>query len=74
VVTTKVEQKIGVPRPIRLKIRPKGHQVSIDDVLETTLRLTLLHYGSLKFPKLPVMLHGADRIAGLLLRGVCLSI
>jgi Piwi domain len=73
VVTTKVEQKIGVPRPIRLKIRPEGHQVSIDDVLETTLKLTLLHYGSLKSPKLPVMLHGADRIAGLRLRGVYLS-
>jgi Piwi domain len=73
VVTTKVEQKIGVPRPIRLKIRPEGHQVSIDDVLETTLKLTLLHYGSLKSPKLPVMLHGADRIAGLRLRGVSLS-
>jgi hypothetical protein len=73
VVTTKVEQKIGVPRPIRLKIRPEGHQVSIDDVLETTLKLTLLHYGSLKSPKLPVLLHGADRIAGLRLRGVYLS-
>jgi Piwi domain len=73
VVTTKVEQKIGVPRPIRLKIRPEGHQVSIDDVIETTLKLTLLHYGSLKSPKLPVMLHGADRIAGLRLRGVYLS-
>jgi hypothetical protein len=73
VVTTKVEQKIGVPRPIRLKIRPEGHQVSIDDVLETTLKLTLLHYGSLKSPKLPIMLHGADRIAGLRLRGVYLS-
>lgn len=73
VVTTKVEQKIGVPRPIRLKIRPEGYQVSIDDVLETTLKLTLLHYGSLKSPKLPVMLHGADRIAGLRLRGVYLS-
>lgn len=73
VVTTKVEPKIGVPRPIRLKIRPEGHQVSIDDVLETTLKLTLLHYGSLKSPKLPVMLHGADRIAGLRLRGVYLS-
>jgi Piwi domain len=73
VATTKVEQRIGVPRPIRLKIRPEGHQVSIDDVLETTLKLTLLHYGSLKSPKLPVMLHGADRIAGLRLRGVYLS-
>ena len=72
-VTTKVEQKIGVPRPIRLKIRPEGHQVSIDDVLETTLKLTLLHYGSLKSPRLPVILHGADRIAGLRLRGVYLS-
>jgi argonaute-like protein implicated in RNA metabolism and viral defense len=73
IVTTKIEPKIGVPRPIRLKIRPEGHQVSINDVLKTTLKLTLLHYGSLKSPKLPVMLHGADRIAGLRLRGVYLS-
>ena len=47
---------------------------SIDDVLETTLKLTLLHYGSLKSPKLPVMLRGADRIAGLRLRGVYLGV
>lgn len=72
-VTTEVDIKIGVPRPIRLNIRPEGHQVSIDDVLETTLKFTLLHYGSLKLPRLPVMLHGADKIAGLRLRGVSLS-
>jgi argonaute-like protein implicated in RNA metabolism and viral defense len=72
VVTTKVEPKSGVPRPIRVRIRSEGHQVSIDDVLETTLKLTLLHDGSLKSLKLPVMLHGADRLVGLKLRGVYL--
>jgi hypothetical protein len=72
-VTTKVELKIGVPRPIRLHIHPEGHQVPIEAVLETTLKLTLLHYGALKPPKLPVMLHGADRLAKLRLRGIYLS-
>jgi Piwi domain len=71
-VTTKVTPKIGVPRPIRLSIRPEGHQVAIEEVLETTLKLTLLHYGALKPPKLPVMLHGADRLATLRLRGIYL--
>ena len=71
-VTTKVTPKIGVPRPIRLNIRPEGHQVPIEAVLETTLKLTLLHYGALKPPKLPVVLHGADRLAALRLRGIYL--
>ncbi|AFY97140.1 Piwi domain-containing protein [Chamaesiphon minutus] len=71
-VTTKVELKVGVPRPIRLNIRPEGHQVAIEEVLETTLKLTLLHYGALKPPKLPVMLNGAHRLAKLRLRGIYL--
>ena len=69
-VTTQVAIKIGVPRPIRLKIRPEGHQVSIDQVLETTLKFTLLNYGALKSLRLPVMLDGADKIARLRLQGV----
>ena len=69
-VTTQVGIKIGVPRPIRLKIRSEGHQVSIDQVLETTLKFTLLNYGALKSLRLPVMLDGADKIARLRLQGV----
>jgi hypothetical protein len=52
-VATKVAPRIGVPKPMRVNIRPEGHQVSIDDVLETYLKPTLLHYDSLNPPKLP---------------------
>ncbi len=69
-VTTQVVERIGVPRPIRLTIRPEGHQVSMEQVLEATLKLTLLHHGALKPPRLPMLLHGADRLADLRLNGV----
>lgn len=72
-VTTKVSVKIGLARPLRLTIREEGHQVSIDDVLETTLKLTLLHHGALQTPRLPMPLYGSDRIAYLRLNGINFS-
>lgn len=69
-VTTQVVEKIGVPRPIRLKVRPEGHQVPIEQILDATMKLTLLHHGALKPPRLPMLLHGADRLADLRLNGV----
>lgn len=69
-VTTQVVEKIGVPRPIRLTVRPEGHQVPIEQILDATLKLTLLHHGALKPPRLPMLLHGADRLADLRLNGV----
>ncbi|MCU0549134.1 MAG: hypothetical protein MUC48_07280 [Leptolyngbya sp. Prado105] len=69
-VTTQVVERIGVPRPIRLTVRPEGHQVLIEQVLDATLKMTLLHHGALKPPRLPMLLHGADRLADLRLNGV----
>ncbi|MFQ4147041.1 Piwi domain-containing protein [Chlorogloeopsis sp. ULAP02] len=69
-VTTKVPDKIGLARPIRLTVCEQGHQVSIESVLETTLKLTLLHHGALKEPRLPMPLYGSDRMAYLRLQGI----
>jgi hypothetical protein len=69
-VTTQVADRIGVPRPIRLTVRPEGHPASIEQVMDATLKLTLLHHGALKPPRLPMVLHGADRLAGLRLNGI----
>lgn len=69
-VTTKVSSNIGLARPLRLKVHPEGHQVPIDRVLETTLKLTLLHYGALQTPRLPMPIYGSDRISYLRLKGI----
>lgn len=69
-ITTKVSPNVGLARPLRLKIHPEGHQVPIEQVIDTTLKLTLLHHGALKAPRLPMPLHGADRMAGLRLNGI----
>lgn len=69
-VTTKPSQQVGLARPLRLRVHEASPQVLLDDVLETTLKLTLLHHGSLNRPRLPVLLHGADRMAGLKLKGI----
>jgi hypothetical protein len=73
-VTTEVYPNMGVPNPLRLKIHPQGKQVKIEDVVDTTLKLTLLHYGSLKSPRLPLPLYGADKMAYLRLQGIYPSI
>ncbi|PIG93374.1 Piwi domain-containing protein [Gloeocapsopsis sp. IPPAS B-1203] len=73
IVTTKVHSSVGLARPLRLRIHPQGHQTSIENVVETTLKLTLLHYGALKEPRLPMVLHGSDRIAYLRLNGINFS-
>ena len=69
-VTTKVSPSVGLARPLRLCVREEGHPASIEQVLETTLKLTLLHHGALKTPRLPMPLHGADRMAYLKLNGI----
>lgn len=70
VVTTQVPPKIGLPRPLRLKVREEGASVDIKTLVDTTLKLTLLHHGSLKDPRLPIPLFGADRIAYRRLQGI----
>jgi hypothetical protein len=73
-VTTQVPPSIGVPRPIRLTVRKEGYPASIESVLETTLKLTLLHHGSLKPPRIPMPIYGADRMAYLKLNGIYPSV
>jgi argonaute-like protein implicated in RNA metabolism and viral defense len=69
-VTTKVSSNVGLSRPLRLRLHADGYQVPIEQVVETTLKLTLLHHGALKTPRLPMPLHGADRMAYLKLSGI----
>ncbi|MHA2246062.1 MAG: Piwi domain-containing protein [Candidatus Hodarchaeales archaeon] len=55
--------------PIPLRIRTE-YPMTIEQALISVLSLTLLHYGSLRPPKLPVTIHWSDRIAGLALKGI----
>ena len=71
-ITTELKsENMGLPYPLRLKIIPdEGQQVSIESLVEATLKLTLLHHGALKEPRLPVPLFGSDRIARRRLQGI----
>lgn len=69
-VTTQVPPTIGLPRPLRLRVRAEGASVDLKTLVDTTLKLTLLHHGSLKDPRLPIPLFGADRIAYRRLQGI----
>ncbi len=73
-VTTKVSESVGLARPLRLIIHEQGYPASIEQVIETTLKLTLLHHGALKAPRLPMPIYGADRMAYLRLNGIYPSI
>ena len=73
-ITSHVSEQIGVPRPLRLKVHELGEQVNLKQLVDTTLKLTLLHYGSLKDPRLPIPLYGADAIAHRRLQGICPSL
>jgi Piwi domain len=73
-VTTKVTSNVGLSRPLRLRIHEQGHQALIEQVVETTLKLTLLHHGALKTPRLPMPLYGADRMAYLKISGIYPSV
>lgn len=73
-VTTEVKsEKMGLPQPLRLRVIPDADQeqpVSIESLIEATLKLTLLHHGALKEPRLPVPLYGSDKIAYRRLQGI----
>jgi argonaute-like protein implicated in RNA metabolism and viral defense len=70
-VTTELNSaKIGLPLPLRLRIHEAGHQVSLESLVEATLKLTLLHHGSLNEPRLPIPLFGSDRMAYRRLQGI----
>ncbi len=73
-VTTQVIEEMGLALPLRLTVIVGNHRVlispPIEQVIETTLKLTLLHYGSLKMPRLPKPVYGAHKMAKLRLRGI----
>jgi len=73
-VTTEVTEKIGLAHPLRLTVITGHHPAlvspPIEQVIETTLKLTLLHHGALKMPRLPMPVYGAHKTAKLRLRGI----
>lgn len=69
-VSSDIPENKGVPRPLRLRVNELGEQVCLQKLYETTLKLTLLHYGSLKETRLPVPLYAADTIAYRRLQGI----
>jgi hypothetical protein len=73
-VTTQVPEKMGLALPLRLTVICGNHSAlispPIEQVVETTLKLTLLHYGALKIPRLPKPVYGSHKIAKLRLRGI----
>ena len=54
------------PRPLRIR---SERSFPIEKAIHSVLSLTLLHYGSLRPPRLPVTIHYSDRIAYLALKG-----
>lgn len=59
--------KGSTPRP--LHIRTDGN-FPIEKAIHSVLSLTLLHYGSVREPRLPVTIHYSDKIAELSLLGI----
>lgn len=57
----------ATPQPLRILTEPP---FSIEEGLHSVLSLTLLHYGSLRPPRLPITIHYSDKIAHLALRGI----
>lgn len=52
-----------------LKIRNLS-SLTMNQALLSVFSLTMLHYGSVRPPRLPVSTHASDKIAGFLLRGI----
>jgi argonaute-like protein implicated in RNA metabolism and viral defense len=59
--------KNATPRPFRICTEPP---FTIAQALESVLAMTMLHYGSLRPPRLPVTIHYSDKIAYMALRGI----
>lgn len=66
VVTTNTHTN-STPRP--LTIRTDG-TISVENAAHAILSLTMLHYGSMRPPRLPVTIHYSDRIGYLALQGI----
>ncbi len=57
----------ATPQPLHIRTEAP---FTIEKAAHSILCLTLLHYGSLRPPRLPVTIHYSDRIAYLALRGI----
>lgn len=55
--------------PYPLRVRSEA-PFPIEQAIHSVLALTLLHYGSLRTPRLPVTIHYSDEIAYLALKGI----
>lgn len=60
--------KNGTPQPLRIKCM--SNNITIIQAIQSVLTMTLLHYGSLHPPRLPVTIHYSDIIANLALDGI----
>lgn len=59
--------KGSTPRPLQIRTEPT---FPIGNAIHSVLSLTLLHYGSVREPRLPVTIHYSDKIAELSLLGI----
>ncbi|MBI4298636.1 MAG: hypothetical protein HY666_02640 [Chloroflexi bacterium] len=57
----------ATPQPLHVRSDPP---LKVEQAIHSILSLTLLHYGSLRLPRLPVTIHYSDRIAYMALRGI----
>jgi hypothetical protein len=61
------ESSTATPQPLHIRTQPP---FTIGKALHSTFMLTLMHYGSVRRPKLPITVHYSDKIGYLALRGV----
>lgn len=59
--------KGSTPRPLHIR---SESSLTIEQAIHSVMSLTLLHYGSVREPRLPVTIHYSDRIAELSLLGI----
>ena len=59
--------KTATPRPLHIRTEAP---FTIEQAIYSVLSLTLLHYGSLRPPRLPVTIQYSDKIASMALRGM----
>ena len=57
----------ATPRPLHIRTYPP---FALEHALHSVLSLTLLHYGSLRPPRLPVTTHYADKISSMAIKGL----
>lgn len=57
----------ATPQPIQVRTHPP---FPLEHALHSVLSLTLLHHGSVRFPRLPVTIHYADKICSMAAKGL----